>query len=224
MEDLSIQQIWKQNERLLEITRALNVTLLKEVKLDKAKSSLKSLLFLPVSTMVFFVIAASYAMCFAVLNWGTWYFMFSGAIVALFSIMLVVSSIKQLKQILSVNYNAPILKLQKEVSQIKLLVIHNLRIATWALPFGPFIGLFLIKALFDVDLVQLINFNMVVSFGVTTIVLEVLSLLFLRALRPKSINKNWLNWLLLGSGSQVNEALGFLSQIEEFENENNNEL
>ena len=224
MEDLSIQQIWKQNERLLENTRALNVTLLKEVKLDKAKSSLKSLLFLPVSTMVFFVIAASYAMYFAVLNWGTWYFMFSGAIVALFSIMLVVSSIKQLKQILSVNYNAPILKLQKEVSQIKLLVIHNLRIATWALPFGPFIGLFLIKALFDVDLVQLINFNMVVSFGVTTMVLEVLSLLFLRALRPKSINKNWLNWLLLGSGSQVNEALGFLSQIEEFENENNNEL
>jgi len=224
MDDLIIQQIWKQNERLLENTRALNVTLLKEVKLDKAKSSLKSLLFLPASTMVFFIIAASYAMYFAVLNWGTWYFMFSGAIVALFSIMLVVSSIKQLKQILSVNYNAPILKLQKEVSQIKLLVIHNLRIATWALPFGPFIGLFLIKALFDVDLVQLINFNMVVSFGVTTIVLVVLSLLFLRALRPQSLNKNWLNWLLLGSGSQVNEALGFLSQIEEFENENNNEV
>jgi len=220
MENLSVQEIWKQNEMLLEHTRKLNVTLLREVKLDKAKSSLKGLLFLPVSTMVFFIIAASYAMYFTVENWGTWYFMFSGVVVAVFSVMLVVSSIRQLKQILSVDYNAPVLQLQTDISKIKISVVYNFKIAAWLLPFGPFIGLFFFKALFNFDMMELVNYNMIISFGVVTIVLEVLSLLILRALRLKNINKKWLNWLLLGSGSQVDEALEFLNQIDEFEKEN----
>jgi hypothetical protein len=51
------------------------------------------------------------------------------------------------------------------------------------------------------------------------IALEVVSWFILRALRPKNFNKPWLNWLLQGSGSQVDEAMGFLGQIEDFEQE-----
>lgn len=219
MENVNIHELWKQNETLLDSTRKLNATLLREVKLDKAKSSLRSLLFLPISTILFFLFAASYALYFAVANWGTWYFMFSGAVVALFSVMLVVSSVKQLQQILSVDYNAPIVKLQKDISKIKFSVVTNLRIGAWLLPFSPFIALFIVKALFQFDMVEVMNYHMIVSFGIATIILEALSLMVLRALRPKNINKRWLNWLLQGSGSQVDEALGFLKQIEEFEQE-----
>lgn len=219
MENLNIHELWKQNEALLDSTRKLNATLLREVKLDKAKSSLKSLLFLPISTLIFFLFATSYALYFAVANWGAWYFMFSAAVVALFSVMLVVSSFKQLQQILSVDYNAPIVKLQKDISKIKFSVVTNLRIGAWILPFSPFIGLFVVKALFQFDMVEVMNYNMVFSFGIATIILEALSLMALRALRPKNINKRWLNWMLQGSGSQVDEALGFLKQIEEFERE-----
>jgi hypothetical protein len=219
MENVNIHELWKQNEALLDSTRKLNATLLREVKLDKAKSSLRSLLFLPISTLIFSLFAASYALYFAVVNWGTWYFMFSGAVVSLFSVMLVVSSVRQLQQILSVDYNAPIVKLQKDISKIKFSVVTNLRIGAWILPFSPFIALFIMKALFRFDMVEVLNYHMVVSFGIATIILEALSLMVLRALRPKNINKKWLNWLLQGSGSQVDEALGFLKQIDEFEEE-----
>jgi len=38
MKKISLQEIWKQNEMVLENTRSLNLALLKEVKLDKVKN------------------------------------------------------------------------------------------------------------------------------------------------------------------------------------------
>jgi hypothetical protein len=218
MENLTIQELWKQNEAFLESTRKLNRSLLKEVKTEQAKSSLKGLLFLPVSTLIFYISTASYGLYFTSIHLETWYFAFSGLVVTLFSILFVVSSIKQLKQILSVDYNAPVLNLQKDISKIKTSVIHNLRIAAWLLPFAPFVGILFIKAVFNFDLAAQINYNIIYTFGGITIVLEILSILVLRALRQKNINRKWVNWLLQKSGSQVDEALGFLEQIDDFEN------
>ena len=110
-------------------------------------------------------------------------------------------------------------KIQKKLASLKTAIIQNLRIAAWFLPFGPFVGLFVCKALFDMDLMALLDFNMIVSFGITTILLEVVSLLILKALHPNRMNKKWLNWLLQGSGSQVNDALEDLKSIENFQTE-----
>ncbi len=76
MGKISLQEIWEQNEMVLENTRSLNLALLKEVKLDKVKRSLNNLFFLPISTMVFFGLVASYAIYFAVENLENWYFIF----------------------------------------------------------------------------------------------------------------------------------------------------
>ena len=103
MENIEIQKLWKQNETLLEKTRKLNFSVLKEVKLDKIKRSLNNLLFLPISTLLFYTITASYAIYFVLINLQVWYFWFSGAVVAFFSVWLVISSIIQLKKILSIN-------------------------------------------------------------------------------------------------------------------------
>ena len=217
MENISIQEIWKQNEVILEQTRALNLKVLKEVKLGKVKSTLKNLLFLPVSTLVFYTSVASYGLYFAIQNVDTWYFMFSGAVVAFFSALYILSSIKQLKQLLLINYDAPVLEMQTELSKIKLSVVTNLRIAAYMLAFGPFIGLFVLKVLFNIDMVLLLNSTMMISFGVVTVLLEILSLMLLRALHPKNMNKKWLNWLLKGNGSQVDEAIGFINEMKRFE-------
>lgn len=217
MENLDIQKLWKQNETILEETRKLNLSLLKEVKIDKAKSSLNNLLFLPITTLLFYSIIATYAIYFALINLDIWYFWFSGAVVVFFSIWLIISSIIQLKQILSINFSDTIVELQKNLIQIKISVVRNLRIVTWLLPFSPFVGIFTLKTLFGFDLMSLMNFNMLMSFGISTVILEIISLLLLKALRRKNINKKWLNWILQSSGSQVNEALQFLDDIENFE-------
>ena len=38
-----------------------------------------------------------------------------------------------------------------------------------------------------------------------------------RNLSPKNVNKKWINWLLRGNGSQINEAQKFMLEIEQFE-------
>ena len=180
---------------------------------------MRSLLFLPISTLLFFALLAAYAAYFAASHLDSWYFIFSGGVVAFFSVLLVVSSIRQLYWILSFNTAAPIVQMQKAASKLKLAVVQNLRIAAMTLPFSPFIGVFAAKVLLGVDIVASMAFSVILSFGILMIALEVVSWFILRDLRPKNFNKPWLNWLLQGSGSQVDEAMGFLGQIEDFEQE-----
>ena len=219
MENLDIQNLWKQNETLLEANRKLNLILLKEMKLDKAKSSLFGLLFLPITTLIFYTIIGFYAIYFAVEHAQFWYFAFSGAVVTFFSFWLVWSSIKQLKLILSIDYTEAVVKIQQKLSMLKTAIVLNFRIVAWLLPFGPFVGLFFVKAIFNIDLMVLLNFNMIISFGIATIILEIVSLLSLRALHQKRFDSKWLNWLLLGSGSQINDALQYFKSIEDFQKE-----
>ncbi|HKK74510.1 MAG TPA: hypothetical protein VJ953_05530 [Saprospiraceae bacterium] len=219
MKDLSIQELWKQQEALLEETRTFHAQVLREVKIDKARSSLRRFLLLPISTAVFFALLAGNAFYFAATHLEAWYFIFSGGIVGFFSVLLVVASVRQLYLILSLDYQAPIIRLQKQLSKLKVVVVDNLRIAAWSLPFSPFIGVFFFKTILGLDVVETLDSTAILSVGFSVVVLEVLSLLILRALRPQNTRKNWLNWLLQGNGSQVDEALDFLQQIEAFQQE-----
>lgn len=219
MENFEIQNLWKQNEILLKETRELNLSLLKEMKMDKAKSSVNSLLFLPISTMLFYILVGFYALYFSVENIQFWYYPFSGAVVAFFSFWFVLSSVKQLKLILSIDYTQTIINIQEKLAKLKTAIVQNLRIASFLLPFGPFVCLFIFKAMFNLDLVTLLNFNMLISFGVVTVILEIVSIITLRALHQKYFTSKWLNWLLLGNGSQINDALEYLKAIENFKTE-----
>ncbi|MBC3846365.1 hypothetical protein H8K90_08240 [Winogradskyella echinorum] len=216
MEQLDIQKLWKQSEALLEENRTLNLALLKELKLSKAKSSLNRLLFLPISTLVFYIILGFYAIYFAVNHSEQWYFAFSGVVVTFFSFWFVIVALKQLYLILSIDYTEAVIKIQKTLAELKTSVIQNLRIAAWLLPFGPFIAVFFFKVIFNVDVMSLLNFNMLISFGISTVILEIISLFLLRALHPKRLSERWLNWLLQGNGSQVIKALQYLDAIQEF--------
>ncbi|WP_407557476.1 hypothetical protein [Winogradskyella sp. 4-2091] len=219
MEHIEIINLWKKSESLLQENRILNLKLLKEIKLEKAKTSIKNLLFLPISSLVFYTILGFYAMYFAISYAQHWYFTFSGVVVAFFSFWLVWSSIKQLKLIFSIDYSKAVVNIQKKLVKLKISVVQNFRIVAWLLPFGPFVGIFFFKVLFNLDVMTLLNFNMIISFSITTVLLEVVSLMLLKALHPKNINSKWLNWLLKGSGSQVNDALQYLNAIEEFQTE-----
>lgn len=212
-----IQEVWKQHETALEESRKLNLSLLKEVKIDKAKSSLKSLLYLPISTLIFFAIALIYCMSFIVANWFVWYFALSGAGVFIFSLLFVVLSIRQIVYILSIDYDVPIIQLQKNLSQIKSSIVDNLRLASWILPCSPLMNIFFFKVLWNVDIVDNMSNKMAYIYAAVFIALVVVSIILSKLLTRKNINKKWMSWLLHGSGSQVDEALGFLREIKEFE-------
>lgn len=219
MEATDIQALWQQHEKRLDDSHNLNMALLREIKVDKAQNKLASLRYLPVSTLVFYLPLACYALYFAFMHREVWYFAFAGVIVGLAGIFFTLASIVQLYRLLTLDYNAPIVTLQKKVAQIKPAVLYNLRIAVWLLPFAPFVGVFVAQVLFGFDLTQYIGLGMIASFGAVTLILELLALWASKQLKAKNSTAAWVNWLLQGSGSQVDEALEFLEQLREFEQE-----
>jgi len=211
-----LRNAWQQQEEKLEATRALNVKILKELKLEHTKSKIKRLLCLPVSTLLFCCFIICYATIFIISNFGTWYFVFSGIVILFFAFAFVFSSVHQLRIILSLDYQQPITILQRELSKLKLSVIYNLKIAAAVLPFSPFIGIFTIKAILNFDITEIISLRQVLIFAGITVILQLISLFFSAKLSAKNKDKNYMNWLLKANGSQINEAKSFLSEIEDF--------
>lgn len=212
-----IQDIWKQHETALIESRELNITLLKEIKIDKAKSSLRRLLYLPISSTVFYSFVLVASLGFIIDNWSVWHLALSGTVISLFSFSFIVLSIKQLWQILSIDYDTRIVTLQKNISLIKSSVIDNLRLANWIIPCFPFVTIFLFKVLWDVDIVANLSHQMLYVYGAIIVLLVVVSTVISLLLKPQNSNKKWMRWLLQGSGSQVDEAVAFLEEVRAFE-------
>lgn len=78
-------------------------------------------------------------------------------------------------------------------------------------------NIFFFKILLNVDIVANMSRKMVYIYAAIFIVLLIVSIIFSKLLTRKNMNKKWMNWLLHGSGSQVDEALGFLREIKDFE-------
>ncbi|MBN2615608.1 MAG: hypothetical protein JXR71_07915 [Bacteroidales bacterium] len=217
MDISTIQDLWQQHETLLDSHRKLNTALLKEIKLDKAKSSLRNLLFLPVSSLVFFLSTASYGIYFTATQGNSWYFAFAGIIVVVFSFLFTGAAVRQLRQILSVDFDEPVVRLQKDLSRIKSSVITNFRMASWLLPFAPFLSFFFVKILFGFDWAATLTGTGIVIMCSISLLLLTGAVLLSSAFSARNRNKKWMRWLMQGSGSQVDEALAFLDQITEFE-------
>ena len=212
-----LRDTWQNQEQKLEATRSLNIAILKELKLDKAKSKINQLLFLPISSLLFFSLLVCFTVQFLIRNLETWYFAFSASIILFFSFAFVFSSVKQLHGILSLDYQQPVTILQRQLSNLKLSILINLKIAAAILPFSPFVGIFVLKVLFDFDATQFISVQQIWIFAGITIILQILALFFSAKLKSKNAGKNYVYWILQGNGSQIEEAKSFLAEIEDFE-------
>ncbi|MEO1436960.1 MAG: hypothetical protein AAFV80_15580, partial [Bacteroidota bacterium] len=58
----NLQRLWTTHEAELKATRTLNVHLLREMKLGKARSSIHQLLYFPICSLIFYLLIGSYAL------------------------------------------------------------------------------------------------------------------------------------------------------------------
>ncbi|NBC04628.1 MAG: hypothetical protein GVY20_13100 [Bacteroidetes bacterium] len=218
--DLSnLQQTWNRFEKKLDQNRQLNLYLLRKVNLEKTKSKLSSLIWQQALTIIFYLIAGSWFIYFSAFHWGNWTSMFSGGILAVWSFIATASAIYQLQLILNLDYSKPVIQLQKKLMTLKTSIIRNLRLAGWVLPFYMAFVVVGFQVLFGVDIIHEMEPQVLVWNGIFSVTLIFVSLWIHKKLSPKNADKDWLNWLIQGSGSQVNEALEFLKEIDEFEKE-----
>lgn len=218
--DLShLQQTWNRFEQKLDQNRQLNLHLLRKVNLEKTKSKLSSLIWQQELTIIFYLMAGSWFIYFSAAHWGNWTSVFSGGILAVWSFIGTASAIYQLQLILNLDYSKPVIQLQKKLMTLKTSIIKNLRLAGWILPFYMAFVVVGFQVLFGVDIIREMEPHVLVWNGIFSVSLIFVSLWIHKKLSPINADKDWLNWLIQGSGSQVNEALEFLKEINEFENE-----
>ncbi len=219
MDFSNLQQTWSRLEQKLEKGNRLNLDLLKKVNLDRAQNKLKNLVWQQAITIAFYLLAGSYFIHFSAIHWENWHYVISGGVLAGWSFIASASAIHQLQLILTIDYSMPILQLQKRLMSIKTAIIKNLRIAVWVLPFYMAFVVWISELFFRIDFIAVAEISALSWNFILSGLLIPVAWWMHRKLNPRNADKNWMNWLLHGSGSQVSEALDFLREIDEFERE-----
>lgn len=216
---IKIQETWNRHEKKLDQSLKLNLVLLKKVNLSNARSKLNSLIWQNAATIIFFFTVAMYGIVFAIENNQVLHYLISGLVLAFWAGAFSFGSANQLKKILKLDYSLPILELQKKLIAIKLSILKYLRLIVWTLPFHLAFMIITFKSIYGVDIIAQNSKEWLAwNFALSGLFL-VIAIYFQTKSIEENLNKKWINWLLQGSGSQINEALVFMKEIEEFEKE-----
>lgn len=214
MEEL--KHIWKEQEKKIDRNWQLNVEMLRNTNLDKAKSKMNSLTWITAITLSFYLLMAMFFAIFAFKNLQTAHIAISGFVLTIWSLLIAVGAIKQLSAIQKIDYTEPIPILQKKLESLKLIILKYLQLAQWIIPLYLAFVVFWVKVLF--------NFDIIVNAGKTWLIVQLilsislipLSVWLHKKLSPKNISKKWVSSILKGAGSQVSEAIEFIKRIDEF--------
>jgi hypothetical protein len=214
---------WNELNRRIEHSDALNATLRREIKVDKAQSALRRWLWLPAGELVFALIGCAWSGGFLADNYslvlqGPW-----GAVPALIffllSIFSAVAAVRQLVAIGSIDYAAPVLAIQRQLLLIRRL---RIRLTQWGLlawlPLWPLFMIFVVQMLLEFDIYRhfglawlAINvaFGLVVGAGVMWV-----------AYRHAGWLKRWPAFAWLGdeiAGRSLIKAVRQLDEVAQFE-------
>lgn len=217
MELEELKYIWEKQEKKIDLNWKLNVEMLRNTNLDKAKSKMNSLTWITAITLSFYLLMAMFFMTFTFKNLGATHLLLSGIVLTLWSLLIATGSIKQLSAIQKINYTEPIPELQKKLESLKLVILKYLQLAQWILPLYLAFVIFWFKVLFDFDILANAGRTWLIVQIVVSSALIILSLWLHKKLQPKNISKKWINTIMKGAGSQISEALDFIKRIEEFE-------
>ena len=210
----NLKGLWQQQEQKLEQTMALNLDLLQEVKIINAKNHLRSLIWISGITLMFYMVAFWYFVSFTVQNLENWHFVISGAILMIWSAVIAIGAMLQLKSLLSLDYSKPVADMQKQLQQIKFTVIRFLRFSLMILPFYVVFPEVIFKVFFNADFVAMMDPIWII---VQTIVLIPVAVWLYFTISPKNADKKWMNWLLQGQGSQIKSAQEFILEIDQLQ-------
>jgi hypothetical protein len=209
-----LQDTWSKHEEKLQKSIELNLELLKRVNVKSARSKMKSLVWINISTLVFYQAVMWFFVYYTINHWPQVQYMIAGAILAAWSGVISYGAIKQLKLISEVDYAGPVTLVQKQLQKVKIAIVHFLRMALMILPLHMAFVVVINEILFNVDLIKVADPVWMIA---QTLVLILPTIWIYRNLSPKNVHKKWMNWLLQGNGSQINEAQNFMKEIEKFE-------
>ncbi len=219
MEIDELKKIWRVYDQKLERNWQLNLHLLRQTNLDKAKSKLRYLVMLHAFSLAICIPLCLLFLYFVFSHIEAFHFVLAGSILFFWTAFVAYSAIEQLRIIQHVDYSAPVIIIQKKLASLKLVMIKYLRLGIWIMPFYVAHILLWFELIFDLDMYQVADQRWWISQVIFSLIVIVpLTVWLYRKLSPKNVNKAWMKKLIGGSGGkQLNDAIACLEEIEKFE-------
>lgn len=210
----NIQNTWSNHEEKLEKSIQMNLEILRKINIKSARSKMTGLILINVLTLIFYQMVMWYLIYFTATHWSEIQFLISGTLLVTWAGIISYGAIKQLKLIYEIDYAGPVTVVQKQLQKVKIAIVHFLRMALMILPFHMAFIIVISELFLNVDLVKVADPVWMIA---QTLILIIPTIWIYRNLSPKNVNKKWVNWLLQGNGSQINNAQKFIKEIERFE-------
>jgi MFS family permease len=213
-EEDKFRELWSQHEQQLQQQVSINTDLLRKINMDKVEKKMKSLVRIKAIALSFYILIGFLLIGYIVAKWPQPVFVISGVILAVLAFTIVYTSVKELKLILTIDYSATISQLQKQLLNIRSVVIKYLRKLIWIFPlYMAFVVLFF-DLVFGINIIQHGDRIWILMQSVISVFVMIpLVVWMLKKLVPENADKKWMRWILKGNGTQITEALELLREV-----------
>jgi len=120
METTELKELWKQYDAKLEKNWNLNLKLVKDMNLEKTKSSINTFTMLKGFTIIFQLMVVSFLTNFLIDNFSNLLLAAQGGILLVLTYVALIWNVYQMTLIMMINYNEPVLAIQKKIEKLKI--------------------------------------------------------------------------------------------------------
>jgi len=217
MELEELKYLWSQYDDRLEQTLKVNSDLFKQVSFGKVKSLLTNLLASKVFeslTLLFFLWLFT---GFIADNISSMKFVLLAGTADFFVLAALISCIRQIYFILSIDYSEPVTTIQKKITLLKLNILWYIRFSFLCMPLFMLYIIIGFKMLFDADITRMSYSSWWTIPIIISLALIPLSIWVYRNVNYKNLNNFFVKLIFdMSGGKQVSESMKFLDEIKEF--------
>lgn len=221
MELEELKNKWNEQNKKLNESLRLNEDLIENVKIDKTKSKMYGLLIKRIAEAIVFFIIVMMLGTYIGNNFTLTAPVISALVLFAFSIVGLSGSIGQIFYIMSIDYEKPVVEIQKDISRVRTHSIQILRLILLSVPFYTayiFLGA---KIILGFDLFTSADDIWLITQAVFSVILLFPTFWLVRELGRKT-NKKWLKGLLDKLvGSTTFDAVRLLEDLNEFKTTGN---
>lgn len=215
-----LQRQWATLDKKLETSIRLNTELLRQTKLEKTRSALQRLAFFIWVELLITIPLVLVIGSFLANHWREPAFFIPGLTLHVAAIGLISSCIYQLVMLNQIDFSAPVLTIQKKLESLR---IHRIRETKWIFLLAPLLWTPLLIVVF-----RGLGVNAYVTFDLTWmaanfifgLAVVVSGIWVSKRYRHRMAHIPWIQKLMNDlAGHNLNQALGALANLSEFENE-----
>lgn len=219
MEEKEIKKSWKNYGEELQTDAHLQLPLVEEVKVMKAKIELSQFKWRRGIEATLFFICFAYLVHFIGMHFPTWHFMAAAGVLAIFALIGMVGCIVELALIAELDYSTPVTVFQQQLHKIKAYDLQILRLIFLSVPFYFAYTIVGFESFFDFDIYTYGNKSWLISNAIISFALIPASIWLYRKLSYQA-ETHWVRSLVVNNGGkEIQSALAFLGEIEDFTKE-----